>query len=381
MRDLILNDDVVVNNEYLIEYSIVQEANRTNHTHIASNEIRTLFITMGSLSFSTTALYLIFLIVRTFNTFPWKKLIAFCFAKNANERITLKQLWLEIKSKCFLISHPIARVFFSFQFCELMFDTASFFVFSDYEHNRAICYYQYIMIQFFDLASSIWALMISIWMLCILVFKMKKFMVLELVSHCVVILCSLVLTIIPIATKSVGPTGAYCWIMADGVNFYIQMTYYGPLLIILPSMTILYIICAVFTLRKQCSIYRQTGRRRTITDVFSTIQLYSKIFIFPLIFITTYMVMISTRDIKVTKGAQNSTAFYVFPFLNAFFEFSLGFFVTLLFVISDLIPFCVGYSRRDTHNVVHIQIDDELEGIDYEKWENDDVTESLSGKC
>jgi hypothetical protein len=384
MQNFIFNEDEIIFNDNLVEFSISQLLNQTNGTDTTTNDIRNLFITMGTLSFSTTILYMSFVIAKTLYTFPWNTLISFCLSKkNINEPITLKQLWLEIKSKCFLISHPIARIFFSFQFCELMFDTASFFVFSDYEHNWSICYYQYFMIQFFDLASNIWVFIISIWLFCIFVFKIKKFMVLELISHWIVLLVSLVFTIIPIATKSVGPAGGYCWIIGDGFHIHLRFTYYGPVFFILFCMVILYIICAIVMVRKQCYIYRQTGRKRRITDLSSSVQLHSKIFVFPLIFIITYLVALVRRIMQASGADPHSAAFYMFLYLNAFFEFSLGFFVTLLLVIGDLISFCVeSFRRRDISNILNIQtITDELEGVDYEIWEidndDDDNTEFL----
>jgi hypothetical protein len=52
----------------------------------------------------------------------------------------------------------------------------------------------------------------------------------------------------------------------------------------------------------------------------------------------------------------------------------MGFFVTLLFFVSDLISFYVDYSRRDNRTDMDIRTDN-VE-VDYEKWEND--TEYLS---
>jgi len=288
--------------------------------------------------------------------------------------VNLKQLWLQIKSECFFFSHPLSRIFFFFQLCQLMFDSVPFLMFSNYEHNMAICYYEYVIFQFFDLASNFWVFMVSIWMFCILVLKVKRFMVLELISHVVVFLCSLIITIIPIATKSVGPAGGYCWIAGYGFHKKLRLIFYGPTFLLLILMSILYTMSAVFMLRKQCLIYRQSGRRRRLTDYSSSIQLYSKMFILPLIFIITYIVALSRRIMQFIRGGENSPLFSVLLYLNAFFEFSMGFFVTLLFLISDLISFYVGYSRRENRTDMDIRTDN-VE-VDYEKWEND--TESLS---
>lgn len=195
----------------IIEYSILQDAHVSNSTgNTLAMEI--IGITLGSISFIVTALYMLYVILRTIYSFPCKKLFEFCIRSSGGSQVSLKELWFEIKTKCFIICHPVARIFFCFQFYQLMADSIHFFMFSNHKDNMAICHYQFALAQIFGIGLFMWALIISVWMVCIVLFKMKKFLVLELISHFVVVLFVVVLAIIPIATDSIGDAGGYCWI-------------------------------------------------------------------------------------------------------------------------------------------------------------------------
>lgn len=173
----------------------------------------------------------------------------------------------------------------------------------------------------------------------------------------------------------------YCWIIENNGFKRVSLTYYAPLFFMLPIMAILYIFSAVIMLRRQCQIYKQFGRRKKI-NISSSVQLYSKLLLFPLVFIITYIVALVRRSIQ-TIGSEHkhpvSSNFFLFAlYLNALVEFSLGFIVTLLLVASDLISFCVDYYRREnTRTDIDIQTEIELEGIDYEKWKNGDTESAL----
>lgn len=361
----------------IFENSLLQYMHVTNNTN-STFRMKMISATLGTISFTVTALYMLYVILRTIYSFPWITLFRFCTRSSRRGQVSLKELWFEIKTKCFIIYHPIARIFFCFQFYQLTADSVHFFAFSNYKDNKVICYYEFVLIQVFGVGLFMWAFMISIWMVCILVLKIKKLLPLELISHSVVILVAVALAIVPIATDSIGDAGGYCWIKPNGFHKYIRLTYYIPLLLVVSAMTIVYFITMIVLIRRQCLILNQSGRKKNIADLSSSVQIYSKLLGFPILLITVYIcasLRLLMELIVDTKNPKYANLMTVLDYLNLVTMSSVGFFCTALFVFSDLLSFYLSYRRSNIASDVDVQTENELEGIDYAKWQ-DENTES-----
>jgi hypothetical protein len=330
----------------------------------------TLFV-IGSISLISTFLYIVYVILRTGFTFPWKQFFEFCSKKRVEEDkgITFRELWSDIKSKCYLVAHPVSRIFFCLQLSEFMSVTYILFDLSDYRNNRAICYYQYFVSQFFGLVKYAWGFMISIWMFCILVLRWKELFMLELTSHCIVVTVATSLTIIPILTHSVGDSGIYCWIKGDGFNKYLRLTYYIPLWIIMPSIFIIYITTLWIIIRRQCISFRQRQRTRKMSHLSSSIKLYIKLLGFPSLLVIIWAIPSIRRAIEFVwdvKGQTNHKMPLAILYIHFLTGPSNGFWNTMLLLFSELAPACVDYMRRNASTST--EQNEELIDADYTSW-------------
>jgi hypothetical protein len=154
-------------------HSVLLLSNST--TPFTPEQTKALFVSrviIGSLSFSFTLFYVMFIIIRSLYTFPWKPVITYS-CHNKSSSMSLSSIFNKIRSECYIFSRPIARLFFILQSCECIAITYVFFELAGITDNKGICFYQAFVIQFFGIAKYSWSLMISVWMFWILVLKRR----------------------------------------------------------------------------------------------------------------------------------------------------------------------------------------------------------------
>lgn len=289
-----------------------------------------------------------------------------------NNRMTFREFWRILTSDCYVFSKPLVRIFFLLLFCELFTPTTLMSLLD--ETKPFNCYLQYLTSQFFNLAKHGWGLMLAVWMMWILAFRKTKsshLKVLEIVSHFVVWVPTITLTIIPLATRSVGSPekGEVCWI--TGHAAIRVATYHGPIAVVVTLVILIYLFTIGAFIWRQCQALRSPAysKRNKRIALLKSAPLLFKLFGLPLVFAA-----VSFRRVmfSVLANEYDQLPFSV-DMYRAISDGLDGFFYSLLLFISELISLCISmassHQRKRKMKVWAQQDDDSSNYFIYTKRE------------
>jgi hypothetical protein len=325
-------------------------------------------LVVGSLSIAFTLLYIIYVLLRSLYTFPWKHLFHY-FCKRRTSNLSFKQLFSTVCNECYIFAKPVARIFFVMQFYECMFAT---YILT--EESTAACYYQFFVTQFFGLAKFAWTLVVAVWMFWILVIKKKnKLLLLEILSHLFVLTTASVLTILPLASNAVGSTGYYCWIKGGTPWFrFMRMTYYVPLWTIMALIILIYLITAMIMIHTQYKSLSNRTVARKLTYAASTSKLYLKLVGLPMLFLLSRIIV----TIRYIWRSVTGNIPFVLEEIFCFVSPSTGMLYTLLIALSEFIALLRYPARRRELGLYapntqeeYEQLSDPIPTTEYIAWE------------
>lgn len=314
---------------------------------------------IGSLSFSFTLVYVLYILGKSLYTFPWRR----CFRREANILST-------IQSECYLFSRPIGRIFFILILCECIAITYVFFELAGFEESdHFVCYYQGFVIQFFGLLKYGYNLIIAIYMLYILAMrKQSKLMLIEICSHLVNWIFALTCTIIPIAFNEFGWAGSYCWIKPTTRGTYLRFaTHYIPLWTIIGLVCCIYVVTLVIVIRRQWLSFRVTAREKQLRHISTSMRLYIKMMGFPVVFVVLWI----APTIRRLMDALHKPIPFSLVFVHSITSPAMGFWYTVVLILSSIMgkifdSLLVRYGNAVVaKKELQIQNDD-----DYAKWED-----------
>jgi len=329
--------------------------NRTRPLPLTESQQRALLISkgvFGGLSFALTFLFVVYVILRSLYTFPWRGLFqrlrrnkrrpmaSTTLTSQLEEHATRKRFLEEVEQECFIFSRPITRIFFFLQLANCVSISQIFLEVSHAsEKYHFFCMYQAILVQYFGLAKIFWSLIMAIWMFWILVVKRgNRLRHLELCSHIAGWSFPLLLTVIPWAVGSLGDAGGYCWIRGDRKIDVVMrfVTHFVPFWI---SVLITCVLCGVtliHVIRTQRASFHFLGTRaKKVGQLKTSMKLYMKLFGLPFIYV---LVSITPSVLRMMEAGRIRPPFW-FLLLNSFFAMSQGLWNTVVFVLSEIIGY------------------------------------------
>jgi len=261
--------------------------------------------TCDILTWASLFIYLLYLLIRTLVTFPYRSLlnvfVTTCCraAKNKNRHsddddyahqyhfyetnnnknssshsgggdgggggsgrlfvTRFKSFMSDMTSSCYLFARPIARLVFLLLISDWLVASTSIvnLIYNRLNANVPMraCRFQAFMTQFFGLNTYCWLFVISVWMFYIVVLNRRNHLiVLEIASHVFAWSVSIVFTVIPFAAGAIESNGAsYCWISgktAKGRSL-ILIAYYIPLWIFMILISCTCLIACIRLIRVQ----------------------------------------------------------------------------------------------------------------------------------
>jgi hypothetical protein len=324
-------------------------------------------ITFSSISITFSGLYVLYIVSISLYTFPWKHL----FRCLCSSYMSWRQLLLSIQNECFIVSRPIARLFFFLQLYECIF--TSFILIR--KRGKAACFAQYFIIQFFGLAKFVWALVVAVWMFWILALgKRNKLLLLEVLSHLSVLITAVPLTILPYATGSVSAVGVnYCWIRGDTLlHKLMRLTLYIPLWLSMTLIILIYCATGIVLSITQIRSFRNSSRTRQFAQLASSLKLYIKLFGLPIIF---FLSRLASTIRYIWRDVTGQVPFALDE-IFAFTAPATGLSYTLLILLSEAIGRFCDFIRKET--IEQETTNTELnEATDYVRWEEEEEIDQV----
>lgn len=292
----------------------------------------------GYLSWLVTILYLMYFFGKVLYTFPWTHfpLIQMCrCCKGMNSEVNWKIFFTKLKSDCYPLAHPIARIIFMLMLCNFLPGTPILWLHRFITKKvppLSMCMYDAVVSQFFGIAANQWCLVITVWMFWILVLNRDKYLViLEILSHVYVWLLSFIMTCVPWAMGVIKPVqgGTYCGI-SEEEKVMLLVTFYVPLWISVFSTCILCLITFLYVACKPFLSLRDSTRNRKLTHIHHSLKLYIKLLFIPLTFFICWSLESIRRLIRNTTNP-------LFRNVSYMFNSSIGFFQVCIFFLSEII--------------------------------------------
>jgi len=187
-------------------------------------------------------------------------------------------------------------------------------------------------------------------------------------SHVIVWINAIIFTVIPIATRSIGNSGSYCWILGTGYHNYIRFTHYIPLWTMIAIICCIYVMTFTAVFKSQWLSFRSSNRSKQMLHFSTSAKLYIKLLGFPLVFVIVWIVPTFRRFVEMVwtwKKVSKQMPFSVL-YVHAITSPANGFWYSVVFVASELVGVCCTCMRKRTEKKKTVQLQDDETELDSE---------------
>lgn len=292
--------------------------------------------TVAATSLLFTLFYLLYIFVRSVVGLSWFFLENYRSSQKAKRLDDLsstrtltvvneswKEYWRRMRLSCLFLSNPLTRILVSLQLAEMMDDAQVMIEVFDLAKYDSLCMIQALIFQYFGFAKLSWSFVVSIWMIWILVLRKTSTLLMyvimlcyralallfafvgaqqtndthtvnsplyaafalilhthriEIASHVIAWGLPIIVTVVPIITKSYGNLGKFCWIKNDQIGNWLRFGLnYIPLWVIIALTLGMYLFTISWIARTQYATYRGLSSSNRFKKVSMSLTLYIKL--------------------------------------------------------------------------------------------------------
>jgi hypothetical protein len=203
-------------------------------------------------------------------------------------------------------------------------------LYKDEQHITPLCLFQAYQTVLFETSGLLWTLCFSIFMFLVVVFNVRKKLLLEIIFHISVWPLSILIASLPFTTNSYGHVGTMCWISPSEENragyLWEWLVSYGPAYIIMPIVLVLFFVIVGFVAKRN---YQKNNANRWNA-------VYSKFMAYPIVFLLGWIFPSILRMYELATNDRNSFLYYTFLIFEVLCNRSQGLLNVIVYIIAPI---------------------------------------------